>query len=377
MKKTGMMEKTVKRIILAAMAALLLMETGCGSSSSAMGKRAESAPAAESYEGAGSYATADAAYEEYDEAVEESSGPSPTDEVTEDNAKKSGTKIIRNASISIKVDDLNGFSEDLKQTVGKYNGYVESSDVNDYDSDYSEYRYGYFTVRIPAEKLDDFLNIVEGKGKVTAKNETVEDVTLQYVDLEAHIDTYEAERDSLMELLDKAETVEDILSIRSELNDINYELDSLQRQLKAMENKVSYSTVTVNATESRSVGGGKQSFVSRFLERFGNEMSDGLEMASDFLIFIITRIPLFILLGLFIFAIVKIVMAIIRSAKKTREKKGKKTVKPGVQPAGAGSSEGPADIGSNSDGSGDKGSNSDGSAGAVVAGAAAKDGPKG
>ena len=154
-----------------------------------------------------------------------------------------------------------------------------------------------------------FLSIVEGEGNITSKGESAEDVTMEYVDIEAHIATYEAERDSLMQLMDKAESIEDILKIREQLRDINYELDSLKRQLKSMQNKVSYSTVSIDAKETRSIMGSskKKSFAARIAEKFVEEFADGWEIALDVLIFIVTRIPLFAILGGVVFVIVKIV----------------------------------------------------------------------
>ncbi len=264
---------------------------------------------------------------EYDAAVEEGAAGGTAEEVTEADVDQ-GTKIIRNADLSMDVPELDRFSAKLKSTVEKYEGYVENSNISDYESDYAETRYGYFTVRIPAEKLDDFLSIVEGEGTVTSKGETAQDVTLKYVDLKAHIKTYEAERDSLMELLNKAESVEDILAIREQLNEINYELDSLKQQLKSMENKISYSTVTINAKETRSIMGTtkKKSFFAKFVDKFSEEFSYGWEMAIDVLIFLITRIPLFAILGCVIFLIVRFIRFV---AGKSGHKVKKGKVNPG------------------------------------------------
>ena len=307
MKKRG----TILAVLLTA-----IVLAGCGSSGKSEAAAESAAYDAGSYKRSNDFVTADTSAEwdgDYEEAVAEEAPVSGSAEtVTEADVKDQGSKIIRNANISMDVDDLNVFSENLKRTVNSYKGYIESADVNDYDSDYSENRYGYFTVRIPAERLDDFLSIVEGEGNITSKGESAEDVTMEYVDIEAHIATYEAERDSLMQLMDRAESIEDILKIREQLRDINYELDSLKRQLKSMQNKVSYSTVSIEAKETRSIMGSskKKSFAARIAEKFVEEFADGWEIALDVLIFIVTRIPLFAILGGVVFVIVKIVKKI-------------------------------------------------------------------
>ena len=288
-----------KRLILA-MICMSLSLCGCGSSDSASKEASYDRQAADEayYDGEsgfssgynGDYAAEDYAAEDY--AAEEAEAPVNEDNtssggITEEEIADYGSKIIRNASLSLDVKSLEAFTDDLKKTVKEYGGYVESMDVNSYDSEYSESRYGYYSVRIPAERLDDFLNIVKNEGTITAKSESTEDVTLQYVDTEARISSYEAERDSLMELLDKATSLKDILTIRDEIADVNYELDSLKRQLKSMQNRVSYSTVSINAKESRLVsisGGGEKSWFAKTWEHFIEELADGLDIAMELIV---------------------------------------------------------------------------------------------
>lgn len=328
----------MKKRIIMAICCICLLYTGCGSKDSASyATRDEgyAAGAAESSDFSSGYsndydydmvaeeaADYDAGYSDADPEYSDSGASGK--EVTEEEVKEYGSKIIRNASISLEVDNLEAFSENLKKTVYDYDGYIENMDINAYDSDYSESRYGYFTVRIPSARLDDFLSIVKDEGTVTAKSESAEDVTLQYVDVEARIATYEAERDSLMELLDKATTLKDILTLRDKIAEVNYELDSLQRQLKSMQNKVSFSTVSVDAKETRILGTGskgEKTYLQKIGENFISEMQDGLDIAIDLLIFLISRIPLFAILALVVFIIVKIIKGIAGKSGKADGKK--------------------------------------------------------
>ncbi|MCR5774058.1 MAG: DUF4349 domain-containing protein [Lachnospiraceae bacterium] len=260
--------------------------------------------------------------EDYDETTDDAGSTAEADAGTD--VVEYGSKIIRNASVSLEVSSLEEFSDNLKRTVKDYGGYMESMDINSYDSEYSESRYGYFTARIPSEKLDDFLNIVNDEGIITSKSESAEDVTLKYVDTQAKIATYEAERDSLLELLKEATSLKDILTIREEIAKINYELESLQRQLKSMQNKVSYSTVQIDAEETRTVnlgGGGEKSLGQKLWEDFTEQLADGLEIAFHVAVFIITRLPLFAILGLFAYLVVWIIRKIIGSGKKSKTPK--------------------------------------------------------
>ena len=86
---------------------------------------------------------------------------------------------------------------------------MESSEISGlsyYNMDGS--RYAWLTLRIPADRLDEFVTVVSGLGNVTSQNESVQDVTLQYVDVESHIEALETEQTRLLELMEQAESME-------------------------------------------------------------------------------------------------------------------------------------------------------------------------
>lgn len=83
-------------------------------------------------------------------------------------------------------------------------------------------------------------------GNVTQKNESVEDVTLQYVDVESRKKALETEQERLMELLSSAENMEDLLAIESKLSEVRYELENYGSQLRMLDNQIDYSTVNVD-----------------------------------------------------------------------------------------------------------------------------------
>ena len=68
-------------------------------------------------------------------------------------------------------------------------------------------------------------------------------MTLQYVDLESHKKALTTEQDRLIELMEQAETVEDIITIEGRLSEVRYQLESMESQLRTYDNKIDYSTV--------------------------------------------------------------------------------------------------------------------------------------
>ncbi len=304
--------------------------TGCGSSAKSEAEeyyRTDAEEYGDSFTGA---MAEEAAYDMADSEMinGDGDGGGLSSEVTGDNVQNSSGKIVRNANVSLRVDDLYAFSDNLSQLVQQYGGYVENADVHDYEYDYSSSRSGYFTVRVPADKLDDFMSNIEGKGTVLSKSESAEDVTLQYVDIEAHIASYEAERESIEALLEKADKIEDIITIREHLTEINYELDSLKRQLRSMDNKIAYSTVSVSATQERTIETRSKSFGSRLWENFVSDFADGWETALEMILYVITRLPVIIVLLIFLFIGIKVLVffkdRFIGSPEKRAERAAKK-----------------------------------------------------
>lgn len=209
---------------------------------------------------------------------------------------KDKAMVVRTASLSVDVANLDEFAANLTSRVETYGGYFEKSNVENYSSEYSTRRYGYFTVRVPQDRLDDFLTDIDTGSFVTSRNVTAEDVTLEYVDIEARIDAMKTQRETLMRLLAESSNITETLEIERRLTDVNYELDSYTRQQRALANKVSYSTVTINACEERNVDHPiRLAFEVNFRERF----VDGIEAAADLCVGIIAAIPVIVIIVAF------------------------------------------------------------------------------
>ena len=142
------------------------------------------------------------------------------------------------ASVVQRVEELGGYIEDRNI----YNGSSYATGVN---------RYANLTIRIPADRLDEFVVQVSQVSNITSNRETTEDVTLAYVDTQSRIVALETEQARLLELLAKAENMEDLLLIESRLTDVREELERVNSQLRLYDNLVNYGTIHLNITEVR------------------------------------------------------------------------------------------------------------------------------
>ena len=228
----------MKRYLSVSLVLLLLlgMLTGCGAKN-AMTEAA--APAA------GAPMATEAAMEEvlYDEA---GSGISNTATAMPENQK-----LIRTVYLDAQTTSMDGVMSWLENRVAELGGYFEQKSIRRSGSrdDGSYYRYADMMIRVPAENLDSFLAQIGENTVVTSTREETENVTLQYVSTKSRVEALETEQKRLLELLEEAGSMEDLLTIEERLTDVRWELENYASQLRVLDNQVDYSTVYLNINE--------------------------------------------------------------------------------------------------------------------------------
>ncbi|MDD3369972.1 MAG: DUF4349 domain-containing protein [Lachnospiraceae bacterium] len=195
----------------------------------------------------GAYAS-DNLYDTADGGTKEEAEAAETEELSD--AEAASRKLIRNVDLSVETEDFDTMVSNLEKKVTELEGYIESSSTYNGSNYYgNQSRTANYTLRIPVENLEQFVEQVDNISNIVQKNESVEDVTLTYVDLESHRDALRAEEERLLVLIEQAETVEELLTIENSLTEIRYQLESMESQLRTYENQVNYSTVTVYIEE--------------------------------------------------------------------------------------------------------------------------------
>lgn len=248
-----------------AICAVMFTAAGCGGTSKSE-PAYDTTAADDAYmdNGYGVYDTAAYAGEPAAETVEEyesGAGVQTTDEeASGETVQAADRKLIRTvdlyteterydellAGLEDQIASLGGYVEYRYQYNGNRNMYVSPAEENTFAN-----RSSTLTVRIPSDRLDEFIGRVGEESNIVNKEERVEDVTLKYVDLESHKNALETEQERLMELMDQAETVEDLIAIESRLSEVRYELESMESQIRTLKNQVIYSTVNLNVQEVR------------------------------------------------------------------------------------------------------------------------------
>lgn len=235
-------------------------------------------------------------------------------------------KLIRTVYMDAETEDLDALLANVESRVAALGGYVESRQV--YNGSYSQtarIRNATLTIRIPAPQLDSFVDHVSETSNIVSTNETSEDVTLSYVEVEGRVTALETQQARLLELLAQAETMEDLLTIERELTDVRTELEQMKSRLRVYDNLVDYGTVHLDVEEVKEftvVEEAEPTFWERISEGFSKSMENVGEGAVDSIVLFITCIPYFLPL-----IVVAVITLIILRFTVWRKKKPKDTDK--------------------------------------------------
>ena len=230
-------------------------------------------------------------------------------------------KIIRTFYLEVETQTFDSLMTKLNSEISRLDGYVESSRISGksyYDSDGA--LYASIVARIPKSHVDEFVNTVGEKANVTDKQESTENVTLNYADIESRKKALEIEQERLFALLEKTDNLENIVTLESRLSDIRYELQNYETTLRTYDNKVDYSTVTLSIQEVKKLTPAttiKQPVGTRIKNGFSNTMYKLSEGFQNFIVWFVVNLPY-----LFLWAAAIIITILI--VKKVRRKIDKK-----------------------------------------------------
>ena len=251
-----MKRKIVKAWIMLAIAGSLLTGCGAASNSTMMSDKAMTESAAE--DSAVAYATEDSggiAYDTYTSNEQAADTENQTQNL--DSMTLLEEKLVYHCDLDIETLDYAGTMTAVKDTIKKYGGVIQSEDESDssYNWYYENYRktggtlHNYLQVRIPSEKYDSFLSELDGVGKIISKSTSVDNISQQYYDTTTQIEALQIQEKNLLAMLEKCETIEDMITVQERLSEVQYELNSLQTTKRYMDVDVAYSYVNINVSE--------------------------------------------------------------------------------------------------------------------------------
>jgi hypothetical protein len=163
------------------------------------------------------------------------SGGTPADEVNR--------KLIKTGDLSFKTDDLDATGKRVKEAIRKHKAWISSENENTSGRQINRM----VTIRVPADRFDAMIaDIGAGVERFDQKNISSNDVTEEFLDVEARLKNRKALEIRYLELLSKASTTADLLQIENQINMLRGEIESIEGRMKYLSNQVDYSTLTVN-----------------------------------------------------------------------------------------------------------------------------------
>ena len=236
-----------------------------------------------------------------------------------------GRKIIKNGDLSIQTREFDEFLTNLNRSILAVGGYVEASSINGNSYNKNRMRSADVTARVPAEQLDAFCDQVSELGNVTYKNLYTRDVTLTYVDLESHVKALRTEQETLMELLRKAEKVEDIILIQNRLSDVLYEIESYESTLRTFDDQIAYSSVHLSIQEvQRETTVEKETAGQEIARRFKENWEDVKDGFARFGINFVSDLPIIIVWVVFLGIVVLVIVRIVKGGPKRKARREKR-----------------------------------------------------
>lgn len=242
-------------------------------------------------------------------------------------ASNTSQKLIRYLDYTIETKEFDTFVQELGELVSTAKGYVEQSEVSqDEAQSYAQgKRYASYTLRIPADGLEAFKQELQEKGTITRQSERVEDVTLNYVDVESHITALKTEQDSLLKMLEQADTIETILAIQNQLTQVRYQLESYESQKRTYDNDINYSTVYVYVQEVERESQNTDTYGGELLEKLSGNFHGILTGLRSFSLWFLGAMPYWILLGLLFVISWVVYKKVTKKKRKTHDKEPEET----------------------------------------------------
>lgn len=272
--------------------------------------------------------TAAASYDSHEAGAADMAGNNAPTEVNYAGSGDYKQKLIKTVDLNVATKEYDKSTTELNNYIKKNNSYVEYSNTynpqgsNSYQGDT---RSASYTIRVPQESLDALVIDLETLGTVTSKTENVQDISLEYSDIEAHKKALQIEEESLLNLLAKAESMDAVIALQSRLSEIRYEKESYESSLRLYDNQVQYSTVSLYLTEVKEYDTlSENSYWGKFQKSFASSMAGAGYFFGEVFIIIFASLPYIIPIALVV-AIICFIIIKISNKNKSKLIKVKKT----------------------------------------------------
>lgn len=294
-----LLNKNRKFTLLLIIFTVLLMLSGCGSNNSsrneiAMDKGSSDSVQPQVNEDIGFDNVAE--YEGVDrgtDSIEQNSNPIDT-----------GRKIIKSGRIEMETKEFDKATNAIIAKVNAIGGYTETSNINGRrinDKSSSSNRIATFKLRVPENEFENFMMEFNNIGNVILQEKTGTDITSQYFDSEARLKSLQIQEERLLDILKKADKIEDIIELERELSDVRYQIENLTGTLRKWDNMVNFATIQVTVYEVQDLTEEEpESLGAKIAYGFNNSVKGVIRLVKEIIIGIAVIIPYLVVFTLII-----------------------------------------------------------------------------
>ena len=241
-------------------------------------------------------------------------------------------KIIYSGHSYMETTEFDKALAALENAVKEFGGFVQDSNVNGTTRRNSDgttvvvNRWGYYTVRIPTARFDEFMLLTEGIGNVTSSGRSAENVTSQYTDYEARLDSLNTQEERLLSMLEESGDLESLIALEARLSEVRYEIESIERNLRNLDQRLAYSTVNLEIQEVEvytPTAATQRSFGEKIGDAFRDSWKGFGRGCQNFAVWLVYALPTLLVLAFIAGAVIGIVVVARKADRKRRAKKVK------------------------------------------------------
>lgn len=208
-------------------------------------------------------------------------------------------KIIRNADLNLEAESPETSLQKITAIAESKSGFVVESQESSSDVKTTEHDVVTMTVRVPAEKFNEALDeIRKSATRVIVENVKGEDVTEEFIDIEARLKAEKALEAQFIEIMKRANSVDDALNVQRELADVRGEIEKIEGRKRFLENQSSLSTIKIRLQTPTVFSASSSGFFYRLAQSFSTGFDFALNFVLGLVTFLIAVLPFALIFGL-------------------------------------------------------------------------------